>query len=55
MKACTPSKNGRYDFMLLGHMDTVFPQGEVEKRPFTIRDGKATSVLMRFGQSAETP
>ena len=25
----------------LGHMDTVFPQGTLEQRPFTIRDGKA--------------
>jgi glutamate carboxypeptidase len=25
----------------LGHMDTVFKQGTIEKRPFTIRDGKA--------------
>ena len=41
LKACTPSKEGRYDFMMLGHMDTVFPPGEIEKRPFTIKDGKA--------------
>lgn len=27
--------------VLLGHVDTVFPLGESEKRPFTIRDGKA--------------
>ena len=27
--------------ILMGHMDTVFYQGEVEKRPFTIKDGKA--------------
>ncbi len=27
--------------VLSGHYDTVFPQGEVEKRPFTITDGKA--------------
>ncbi len=26
---------------LFGHMDTVFPLGEVAKRPFTIKDGKA--------------
>ena len=25
----------------LGHMDTVFPQGTLEQRPFTLRDGKA--------------
>lgn len=27
--------------ILMGHIDTVFHEGEVEKRPFTIRDGKA--------------
>lgn len=27
--------------ILMGHMDTVFFQGEPERRPFTIRDGKA--------------
>lgn len=27
--------------MFLGHMDTVFKRGEVAKRPFTIKDGKA--------------
>jgi glutamate carboxypeptidase len=27
--------------LLLGHRDTVFPKGEVAKRPFTIRDNKA--------------
>ena len=41
LKACTPAKNGRYDFMMLGHMDTVFPPGEIDRRPFEIRDGKA--------------
>lgn len=27
--------------IFMGHMDTVFPKGEVAKRPFTIKDGKA--------------
>ena len=27
--------------ILMGHMDTVFFKGEPEKRPFTIKDGKA--------------
>jgi glutamate carboxypeptidase len=35
LKACTPSRNGRYDFMFLGHMDTVFPAGEAQRRPFS--------------------
>jgi glutamate carboxypeptidase len=30
-----------FDVMFLGHMDTVFPTGEAEKRPFAIRDNKA--------------
>ncbi len=30
-----------FDVMFLGHMDTVFPTGEVEKRPFSIQDNKA--------------
>lgn len=25
----------------LGHMDTVFPKGSIDQRPFTIKDGKA--------------
>jgi glutamate carboxypeptidase len=34
-------ENKPFDIMFLGHMDTVFPFGEVEKRPFSIKDGKA--------------
>ncbi|WP_300455877.1 M20 family metallopeptidase [Desulfobacula sp.] len=30
-----------FDIMFLGHMDTVFPPGEVAKRPFSIKDGRA--------------
>ncbi|MBU8911843.1 MAG: M20 family metallopeptidase, partial [Desulfobacterales bacterium] len=30
-----------FDIMFLGHMDTVFPTGEVEKRPFSIKGNKA--------------
>ncbi len=33
--------NDKAPVFLLGHMDTVFPKGEAEKRPFTIKDGKA--------------
>ncbi|MCM2286504.1 MAG: M20 family metallopeptidase [Desulfobacula sp.] len=36
-----PKKGGPFDVMFLGHMDTVFPAGEAEKRPFSIRDNKA--------------
>ncbi len=41
LKACTPGKNGRYDFMFIGHMDTVFPVGETAKRPFRIEGRRA--------------
>ncbi len=41
LKACTPSRNGRYDFMFLGHMDTVFPTGEALRRPFSIKGDRA--------------
>ena len=32
---------GKAPVLFIGHMDTVFKQGTVEKRPFTIQDGKA--------------
>ncbi len=35
-----PSKKP-FDIMFLGHMDTVFPIGEVENRPFSIKGNKA--------------
>lgn len=35
------SGDGRYDVMFLGHMDTVFPPGEVAKRPFSIQGNRA--------------
>ncbi len=31
----------RAPILLLGHMDTVFPNGTIRERPFTIQDGKA--------------
>ncbi|HSM89493.1 MAG TPA: M20 family metallopeptidase [Desulfobacterales bacterium] len=31
----------RFDFLFLGHMDTVFPPGTAARRPFSIRDGRA--------------
>jgi len=39
LKATNKKTQGPFDIMFLGHMDTVFPKGEVEKRPFRI-DGK---------------
>lgn len=36
-----PTANDQRPVLLLGHRDTVFPQGEPTRRPFTIRDGRA--------------
>jgi len=32
---------GKGRILLIGHMDTVFPEGEVARRPFRIEDGRA--------------
>jgi glutamate carboxypeptidase len=32
---------GQFDFLFLGHMDTVFPEGTARRRPFSIHDGRA--------------
>src|SRR6478672_5076820 len=36
-----PAGNAGGNVVLMGHRDTVFPDGEVARRPFTIRDGVA--------------
>jgi glutamate carboxypeptidase len=36
-----PRGNAGGNIVLMGHRDTVFPDGEVARRPFTIRDGTA--------------
>jgi glutamate carboxypeptidase len=36
-----PSANDQRPVLLLGHRDTVFPQGEPTRRPFTIKGGRA--------------
>ena len=41
MRAVVAGGNGNRPILLCGHRDTVFPTGEVEKRPFELRDGKA--------------
>ncbi len=33
--------NGKARILVIGHMDTVFPEGEPQRRPFTIKDGRA--------------
>lgn len=43
---CLQAQNGpltdKFDIMFLGHMDTVFPTGEVEKRPFAADGDRAS-------------
>jgi len=41
LRAVVSGGDGNRPILLCGHRDTVFPTGEVEKRPFTIADGKA--------------
>jgi glutamate carboxypeptidase len=36
-----PAGNAGGNILLMGHRDTVFPDGEAGRRPFTIRDGVA--------------
>ncbi|WP_432093513.1 M20 family metallopeptidase [Streptomyces sp. bgisy100] len=36
------SAGGDPSVLILGHHDTVFPLGTLERRPFTVRDGRAT-------------
>ena len=36
-----PAGNAGGNVVLMGHRDTVFPDGEAQRRPFTIRDGVA--------------
>ncbi|MGA9866894.1 MAG: M20 family metallopeptidase [Acetobacteraceae bacterium] len=36
-----PAGNAGGNILLMGHRDTVFPDGETARRPFTIRDGVA--------------
>ena len=39
--ACNGPESDTADIMFLGHMDTVFPTGEVEKRPFSVAKERA--------------
>ncbi|HCY88306.1 MAG TPA: carboxypeptidase [Desulfobacteraceae bacterium] len=41
LKAASNPKKTPYDLMCLGHMDTVFPEGEAAKRPFSKDDARA--------------
>ncbi len=36
-----PGQTGNRPILLMGHRDTVFPKGEVSRRPFFIKDGRA--------------
>jgi len=42
LEACNGPEDETFDIMFLGHMDTVFPTGEVEKRPFAADGDRAT-------------
>jgi len=39
--AASKNTDKPFDIMFLGHMDTVFPFGEVQKRPFSVQDNRA--------------
>ncbi|MEM7778207.1 MAG: M20 family metallopeptidase [Pseudomonadota bacterium] len=41
IRATVPAAGGNRPIMLLGHRDTVFPKGEVERRPFKIDGNRA--------------
>ena len=41
LRAVVSGGDGNKPILLCGHRDTVFAKGEVEKRPFSTRDGKA--------------
>lgn len=41
VRATVPASGGNRPIMLLGHRDTVFPKGEVGRRPFRIEGDKA--------------
>ena len=41
MRAVVAGGNGNRPILLCGHRDTVFPTGEVAKRPFRIENGRA--------------
>lgn len=40
MLSCTNREAESYDLMMIGHIDTVFPRGMLEKNPFRIEDDK---------------
>ena len=49
-----PQGNAGGNIVLMGHRDTVFPDGEVARRPFTIRDGVAYGPGSFFAGAAGT-
>ncbi len=38
---CTNREADHYDLMMIGHIDTVFPEGTVSERPFRVEGNKA--------------
>ena len=41
LRAAVPGRTSGKSALLMGHLDTVFPRGEAERRPFAINDGIA--------------
>lgn len=41
LKAFTKNRNNRFDLLMVGHMDTAFPEGEASRRPFSIDGTRA--------------
>ena len=41
LRVVTPAGSVGRSMLLMGHLDTVFPRGEVERRPFKIENGRA--------------
>ena len=44
----TSPTNAPTNIVLMGHRDTVFPDGETQRRPFTIKDGIANSKMKGY-------
>ncbi len=42
LHACNAAADQKADLLMLGHMDTVFPAGEVQRRPFAVAGDRAT-------------
>jgi glutamate carboxypeptidase len=41
LRVTVPGQTSAKPILLMGHLDTVFPLGEVKRRPFSVEDGRA--------------